>query len=109
MSNCIICCGAGLQMSRHVTKDCASVHFIMLVDMQQHHSMSDTCLTVCGVAAGHLVSGYVKQHLPIMLVNHLSMENDASKALTKGQSCFLLGGVHVTDLLRQDSDEWYTE
>jgi len=40
--------------------------------------------------AGHLVSGYVKQHLPIMLVNHLSMENDASKALTKGQSCFLL-------------------
>ncbi len=41
--------------------------------------------------AGHLVSGYVKQHLPIMLVNHLSMENDASKALTKGQSCLLLG------------------
>ncbi|DBA92289.1 TPA: hypothetical protein ACH3X2_003716 [Trebouxia sp. C0005] len=33
---------------------------------------------------GHLVSGYVKQHLPIMLVNHLSMENDASKALSKG-------------------------
>ncbi|KAL3144415.1 hypothetical protein ABBQ32_004163 [Trebouxia sp. C0010 RCD-2024] len=33
---------------------------------------------------GHLVSGYVKQHLPIMLVNHLSMEADASKALTKG-------------------------
>ncbi|KAL3154847.1 hypothetical protein ABBQ38_011389 [Trebouxia sp. C0009 RCD-2024] len=35
---------------------------------------------------GHLVSGYVKQHLPIMLVNHLSMEADASKALTKGKS-----------------------
>ena len=30
------------------------------------------------------MSGYVKQHLPIMLVNHLSMENDASKALSKG-------------------------
>lgn len=53
--------------------------------------MSDTSLRLCGVAAGHLVSGYVKQHLPIMLVNHLSMENDASKALSKGQSRFLLG------------------
>ncbi len=48
------------------------------------------------MAAGHLVSGYVKQHLPIMLVNHLSMENDASKALTKGQSCFLLGSVTLS-------------
>ena len=46
-------------------------------------------VVLCG--AGHLVSGYVKQHLPIMLVNHLSMENDASKALTKGQSSFLSG------------------
>ena len=67
-----------------------------------------------------------------MLVNHLSMENDASKALTKGQSCLLLGstwayssvlyvlsrtgvhnkrykGVHVPDVLRQDSNEWCTE
>jgi serine/threonine protein phosphatase PrpC len=33
---------------------------------------------------GHLVSGYVKQHLPIMLVNHLGSEGDVSKALTKG-------------------------
>lgn len=40
--------------------------------------------SACGWSAGHLVSGYVKQHLPIMLVNHLSMEADASKALTKG-------------------------
>ena len=37
--------------------------------------------------AGHLVSGYVKQHLPIMLVNHLSSEADAQKALTRGESC----------------------
>lgn len=35
------------------------------------------------------MSGYVKQHLPIMLVNHLSMEADASKALTKGLTALL--------------------
>ena len=35
--------------------------------------------------AGHLVSGYVKQHLPIMLVNHLSLENDTKVALQKGK------------------------
>lgn len=33
---------------------------------------------------GHLVSGYVKQHLPIMLVNHLSQESDIKTALTNG-------------------------
>ncbi|KAK9808640.1 hypothetical protein WJX72_001084 [[Myrmecia] bisecta] len=33
---------------------------------------------------GHLVSGYVKQHLPIMLVNHLSLEADTKTALQKG-------------------------
>ena len=32
------------------------------------------------------MSGYVKQHLPIMLVNHLSSEADAQKALTRGGS-----------------------
>ncbi|GIL82013.1 hypothetical protein Vretifemale_10938 [Volvox reticuliferus] len=34
--------------------------------------------------AGHLVSGYVKQHLPIILVNHLTLEKDVKKALTQG-------------------------
>mmetsp|Transcript_37659 Transcript_37659/g.83858 ORF Transcript_37659/g.83858 Transcript_37659/m.83858 type:complete len:441 (+) Transcript_37659:163-1485(+) len=33
---------------------------------------------------GHLVSGYVKQHLPIILVNHLTTEKDVRKALTAG-------------------------
>lgn len=33
---------------------------------------------------GHLVSGYVKQHLPIILVNHLTSEKDVKKALTSG-------------------------
>ncbi|GIL82012.1 hypothetical protein Vretimale_1575 [Volvox reticuliferus] len=33
---------------------------------------------------GHLVSGYVKQHLPIILVNHLTLEKDVKKALTQG-------------------------
>jgi len=36
------------------------------------------------VHAGHLVSGYVKQHLPIILVNHLTSEKDVKKALTSG-------------------------
>lgn len=47
-----------------------------------HNTLTNTLTE--GDSAGHLVSGYVKQHLPIMLVNHLSMEADASKALTKG-------------------------
>mgnify|MGYP001806935885 CR=1 FL=1 len=34
--------------------------------------------------AGHLVSGYVKQHLPIILVNHLTLEKDVKKALSQG-------------------------
>lgn len=33
---------------------------------------------------GHLVSGYVKQHLPIILVNHLTTERDVTKALAQG-------------------------
>lgn len=33
---------------------------------------------------GHLVSGYVKQHLPIILVNHLTTEKDVKKALSAG-------------------------
>lgn len=33
---------------------------------------------------GHLVSGYVKQHLPIILVNHLTSEGDVRRALTSG-------------------------
>eukprot|EP00798_Chlamydomonas_sp_ICE-L_P012362 gene12362-15543_t len=33
---------------------------------------------------GHLVSGYVKQHLPIILVNHLTAESDPKKALSSG-------------------------
>lgn len=33
---------------------------------------------------GHLVSGYVKQHLPIILVNHLTTDTDVKKALTSG-------------------------
>ncbi|PNW88452.1 hypothetical protein CHLRE_01g030200v5 [Chlamydomonas reinhardtii] len=33
---------------------------------------------------GHLVSGYVKQHLPIILVNHLTLEKDVKKALSQG-------------------------
>lgn len=33
---------------------------------------------------GHLVSGYVKQHLPIILVNHLTTEKDVKRALTCG-------------------------
>ena len=38
----------------------------------------------CCVQAGHLVSGYVKQHLPILLVQHLSVGPDAGAALQKG-------------------------
>ncbi len=34
--------------------------------------------------AGHLVSGYVKQHLPIILVNHLTSDKDVRRALTSG-------------------------
>ena len=30
------------------------------------------------------MSGYVKQHLPIILVNHLTLEKDVKKALTQG-------------------------
>lgn len=30
------------------------------------------------------MSGYVKQHLPIILVNHLTLEKDVRKALTSG-------------------------
>lgn len=33
---------------------------------------------------GHLVSGYVKQHLPIILVNHLTSDKDVKKALSLG-------------------------
>lgn len=33
---------------------------------------------------GHLVSGYVKQHLPIILVNHLTTGQDIEKSLTAG-------------------------
>lgn len=35
-------------------------------------------------SSGHLVSGYVKQHLPIILVNHLTTERDVRRALTSG-------------------------
>lgn len=34
--------------------------------------------------AGHLVSGYVKQHLPIILVQHLNQEKDPKRALSNG-------------------------
>lgn len=34
--------------------------------------------------AGHLVSGFVKQHLPIILVNHLTSQKDVPKALSAG-------------------------
>lgn len=44
--------------------------------------------TSCHVAmlcrAGHLVSGYVKQHLPIILVNHLTSDTEVKRALTSG-------------------------
>lgn len=30
------------------------------------------------------MSGYVKQHLPIILVNHLTTERDVARALTSG-------------------------
>ena len=30
------------------------------------------------------MSGYIKQHLPIVLVNHLTAEKDPKKALTSG-------------------------
>lgn len=33
---------------------------------------------------GHLVSGYLKQHLPIILVNHLTSDVDPKAALTRG-------------------------
>ncbi|KAF5836988.1 phosphatase 2C-like domain-containing protein [Dunaliella salina] len=33
---------------------------------------------------GHLVSGYVKQHLPIILVNHMTTEKNVQKTLTSG-------------------------
>jgi len=33
---------------------------------------------------GHLVSGFLKQHLPIMLVNHLTAEADPRTALSRG-------------------------
>uniref|UniRef100_A0A7S0YI47 PPM-type phosphatase domain-containing protein n=1 Tax=Polytomella parva TaxID=51329 RepID=A0A7S0YI47_9CHLO len=33
---------------------------------------------------GHLVSGYVKQHLPIILVNYLTLGKDVPKALASG-------------------------
>ena len=36
------------------------------------------------VLAGHLVSGYVKQHLPILLVNHLSEGEDVGTGLSNG-------------------------
>lgn len=39
---------------------------------------------VCQPHAGHLVSGYVKQHLPIILVNHLTTEKDVQRALGQG-------------------------
>jgi hypothetical protein len=34
--------------------------------------------------AGHLVSGFVKQQLPILLVNHLTTNPDPRSALVKG-------------------------
>ena len=42
------------------------------------------CVCVSCVCAGHLVSGYVKQHLPIILVNHMTAEKDVQKTLTSG-------------------------
>jgi hypothetical protein len=45
------------------------------------------CLTgTCHVAPcpGHLVSGFVKQQLPILLVNHLTTNPDPCSALVKG-------------------------
>lgn len=39
------------------------------------------------MCAGHLVSGYVKQHLPILLVNHLSEGEDVGTGLSNGASC----------------------
>jgi hypothetical protein len=38
----------------------------------------------CAPPAGHLVSGFVKQHLPITLVNHLTREREPSSALSAG-------------------------
>ncbi len=34
--------------------------------------------------AGHLVSGFVKQHLPILLLNHLSTQPNHRQALSTG-------------------------
>jgi hypothetical protein len=38
----------------------------------------------CCCAAGHLVSGFVKQHLPILLVQHLTSGLGLKEALTAG-------------------------
>lgn len=49
--------------------------------------MTDTCqlLVVLSPLAGHMVSGYVKQHLPELLVHHLKQEEDnIPAALTEG-------------------------
>ncbi|KAK9800175.1 hypothetical protein WJX73_003721 [Symbiochloris irregularis] len=61
---------------------------------------------------GHLVSGFVKQHLPIVLVNQLAAENDTESALVKGFlevnesltatriDCEFSGSTAVVSLLR---------
>ena len=57
-------------------------------------------MTECGCGhAGHLVSGFVKQHLPIVLVNQLATENDTEDALNNGDPLSILSpcrGYHVT-------------
>lgn len=50
------------------------------VAVQQKQADDHVSYTV----SGHLVSGYVKQHLPIILVNHLTSGKDVKKALTSG-------------------------
>ena len=56
------------------------------------------------MVAGHLVSGYVKQHLPILLVNHLSDGEDVGNGLSNGarqpRSCatFLLQALAQSQL-----------
>lgn len=49
-----------------------------------HMSFYECLCTLIVILSGHLVSGYVKQHLPIILVNHLTTEKDVRKALTSG-------------------------
>lgn len=55
--------------------------YLFYSEMASSHSV----LTAYGCnGTGHLVSGYVKQHLPIILVNHMTTEKNIQKTLTSG-------------------------